>query len=218
MKESEFLGTLLPSHPDFFPIVQSIREKYSLPEISPDYEAIKEIFLGEKIIPLEEFRKDIENQIRQDLSFMPPDLLKLYLPEKAFSKTQHRTQIEEEFKSLPDEVKNQFEDIVKFTETITNYVIQILDPMIDSIVNILYIHLLMGEIEDIPNDWISKAATVTAMGEPMVMAMAGPLANPDIIIQQFRQEYKKTFGEYHPKITNTVTRTAYYYQPESAIV
>ena len=36
MKESQLLGTLLPSLPDFIPIIQAIREKYNLPEISPD--------------------------------------------------------------------------------------------------------------------------------------------------------------------------------------
>ena len=50
MKESQFLGTLLPSHPDFLPIEQAIREKYSLPEISPGDEEIAEIFLGDEII------------------------------------------------------------------------------------------------------------------------------------------------------------------------
>jgi hypothetical protein len=36
MKETLFLGTLLPSHPDFISTLQAIREKYNLPEISPD--------------------------------------------------------------------------------------------------------------------------------------------------------------------------------------
>jgi hypothetical protein len=61
MKESQFLGTLLPSHPDFLPIEKAIREKYGLPEFSPDDDPIAEVFLGDEIIPLEEFRKDIEN-------------------------------------------------------------------------------------------------------------------------------------------------------------
>lgn len=34
MKESQFIGTLMPSHPDFQSIIQELREKYSLPEIS----------------------------------------------------------------------------------------------------------------------------------------------------------------------------------------
>lgn len=90
MKESQFLGTLLPSHPDFLPIEQSIREKYNLPEISPGDEEIADIFLGDEIISFEEFRKDIENQIRQNLSFLPPELLKLYQLTKSFSVEQSK--------------------------------------------------------------------------------------------------------------------------------
>jgi hypothetical protein len=55
MKETELLGTLLPSHPDFIPILQAIREKYNLPEISPDDDPISEIFSGDKTISIEEF-------------------------------------------------------------------------------------------------------------------------------------------------------------------
>jgi hypothetical protein len=40
MKESELLGTLMPSHPDLQPIIQEIRKKYQLPEVDPDGEPI----------------------------------------------------------------------------------------------------------------------------------------------------------------------------------
>jgi hypothetical protein len=74
MKETQFLGTLLPSHPDFVPIVQAIRDKYKLPEISPGDDPITEIYLGDETIPLEEFRQDIENRIRENLTFLSPDI------------------------------------------------------------------------------------------------------------------------------------------------
>jgi hypothetical protein len=45
MKESQFIGTLMPSHPDFQPIIQAIREKYQLPEVDPDGEPIIEILI-----------------------------------------------------------------------------------------------------------------------------------------------------------------------------
>jgi hypothetical protein len=96
LKESRFLGALLPSHPDFLPIVQAIREKYNLPEIRPDDEPIIEICLGDEIIPLEEFRKDIENRMRENLSFLPPDLLKVYLYAKNFSATQFEQYIKKQ--------------------------------------------------------------------------------------------------------------------------
>ena len=40
MKESQFIGTLMPSYPDLQPIIQEIREKYQLPEVDPDGEPI----------------------------------------------------------------------------------------------------------------------------------------------------------------------------------
>ncbi|MGD0750302.1 MAG: hypothetical protein ABSA23_02725 [Anaerolineales bacterium] len=44
MKESQFLGTLLPSHPDFLPIEQAIREKYGLYEVNPEDDPSVDIF------------------------------------------------------------------------------------------------------------------------------------------------------------------------------
>lgn len=49
MKEAQFLGTLLPSHPYFLPIKQAIREKYSLREASLEEDPIKEIYLEYEI-------------------------------------------------------------------------------------------------------------------------------------------------------------------------
>ena len=36
MKETGFLSALLPSHPDILTIINEIRNKYKIPEISPD--------------------------------------------------------------------------------------------------------------------------------------------------------------------------------------
>jgi len=35
MKESELLGKLMPGHPDIFPIIENISEKYQLPDGGP---------------------------------------------------------------------------------------------------------------------------------------------------------------------------------------
>jgi hypothetical protein len=36
MKETELIGKLLPGHPDIFPIIESIREKYFIPPVDPE--------------------------------------------------------------------------------------------------------------------------------------------------------------------------------------
>ena len=43
MKESELLGKLMPGHPDILPIIESIREKYQIPEVDSDGDKIKEV-------------------------------------------------------------------------------------------------------------------------------------------------------------------------------
>ncbi len=54
MKESKFLGALLPSSPDFLPITEAIRGKYTLPEVNPEEDPIEEIYVGNEVITLEE--------------------------------------------------------------------------------------------------------------------------------------------------------------------
>jgi len=94
MKESQFLGTLLPSSPDFLPIIQELRYKYNLPEIRPDDDPIKDIYLDDEIVPLEEFHQEIENLIRENLNFLSPETAKLYRSIKGISQTNHFQDLE----------------------------------------------------------------------------------------------------------------------------
>jgi hypothetical protein len=50
MKEARIIGKLLPTHPDIFPILVDIREKFDIPDISPEGDVITEIFLADEQI------------------------------------------------------------------------------------------------------------------------------------------------------------------------
>ena len=50
MNLPKFIETLLPSSPDFSPIIQTIKDKYKLPEISPDDDGITEVLLADEQI------------------------------------------------------------------------------------------------------------------------------------------------------------------------
>lgn len=58
MKETQFLGTLLPSSPDFLPIIQELRDKHNLSEISPDDDGMKEILLSGENIDWQAIRQE----------------------------------------------------------------------------------------------------------------------------------------------------------------
>ncbi len=206
MKEAQFLGSLLPSHPDLLPIIEAVKEKYKLKPVYPDDEPIEEIYLGDKIVSLEEFRQDIENRVRADLAFMSPETTKVYRSAKSIVEAKEITGLE----LLPDEMKKAMEIFFTFMKGIMKPVYELLDVQIDSVVNMIYIHLLTGETEEVPSDWFGKVATLEIMGEPTVLAMANEITNLEDFIQQIRQEHRKAFGTRRPKVTNLTVSTAYY--------
>jgi hypothetical protein len=127
MEEAKFLGGLLPSLPDYLPIIEAIREKYNLPEISPDDDPITEIYLGDEIIPLEEFRQDIDNRVRENLDFMPPDTKKLYTASKMIIALTEFKELE----VLPADTKTAMEAFIKFIKGMMQPIFQLLDIQLD---------------------------------------------------------------------------------------
>lgn len=206
MKESKFIGSLLPSHPDLVLIIQAIRDKYGLSEISPDDDPIREIYLGDEIISLEEFRNNIENLVRENLNNISHPSVKYYLNLKRIIEANPYHELE----SLPDATKNMMTNFVNSMKLMVEPIIQMLDAQITNLVDNLYSYLLTGENKEIPEDWISRVTAVNITGNPMILVLVSQLANPDVIVQQFRSVYNKTFGTYHPTITDTTMTTAYY--------
>ena len=215
MKESKFLGSLLPSHPDLIPIIDTIREKYRLPEVSPDDEPIREIYLDGNVIPLEEFRQEIETEIRKDLVFLSSDVAKMYTSSKAFINAPD-IQETKDIELLPENWQTPMIQLINGIKGFAKPIVQVFDLQINAVADMLYIFLLTGETQEVPNEWFGKVITITSMDEKIIFAAAGQMSNPDVIVQQFREEYKKTFGAYHPKITKTHTSTAYYLRLQKA--
>lgn len=210
MKEAELLGSLLPSHPDLVPIIEAIRQKYQLPEISLDDAPIEEIYLGDEIIPLEEFRKDIAEHVRADLSFIPPDRLKQYNALKKLNQNEKMEGLD----TLPEDVKTGIDELFHLTKRMFTPTLHAMDNFIDSVVNMLYEYLLTGDAGEIPLDWSRQVITMSnANGETVIHAMANQLADPEEVVQQFRQEYKKAFEGYkRPRITKKIASAGYYLQ------
>jgi hypothetical protein len=208
MKESKLLGSLLPTHPDFAPIIQEIREKYQLPEISPDDDPICEIYLEDQIVPLPDFLEEIHALLQEKTDLLPPQYARIYKQgKKNLGKPFDMRGYE---KLLPADMKKAFSGFYRIVQSTIETVVNILDGQYKKIAEMLYIYILTGETEETPNDWISKVVRIEISGEPVILAFASQVANPDVVIQQFRSQYKKTFGAHRPKVTKTVVSTAYY--------
>lgn len=208
-KEAKFLGALLPSHPDLLPIIQAIREKYSLPEIFLDDDPIKEIFLGDDPVSFAEFRQDIKDRILEKIEVIfPEDFFKKYQATKKALETDFQAGLAK----FPEELKPVMQTFFEQIKDSSQVIFKILDSQIDSITNVLYINLLLGEEAEAPEDWFGKVATMETGGETIIFAMASEVTNLDLLFSQIRELHKKTFGVRPAKLTNVTLGSAYYLQ------
>lgn len=207
MQENKLLGALLPSHPDLLPIIKAVRAKYNLPELYPDDIPIKEIFLGDEFISFEEFRQDIKKRILENMTgIFPEDFIKQYQTAKKAIEADYQT----ELSKFSEELKPGMEVFFEYVRSSSQVVYQILDAQVDSIVNMLYINILLGEDTEAPQEWFGKVATMKTGDETIVFAMASELTDLDLLFQQIRELHKKTFGIRRKKITKSAITSAYY--------
>jgi hypothetical protein len=207
MNEAEVLGGLLPTSQLFQPTIQEFRQKYNLPEIKPkEDDPIEEIYLDDKIIPLDQFRQELQDRLERESELMPKDLGGFYFQAKA-QKGQplHYAELD----ILPDEARLA---ILAFLQMMMDNVLQIGKQYFASLTQMLYVYLLTGETEEVPQQWIGTVVPINIFGEPMVVAFATQVANPDEIVQQFRKTYADTFPGIHPKVSEKMVSTVYYMQ------
>lgn len=209
MKEAEFLGGLLPSHPDFEPIIKAVRKKYNLPELYPQDEPIEEIYLGDEIVSLEEFTQDVKRRILENMETMfPEDYVKKYTSAKRAIETDYRKQLE----PFNDDLKPAVEIFFEMTKSMAQTVYQILDAQFDELTGIICNHLLLGDSPEAPHDWFGKILTSKSGEETILIAMISELTDLDLMFQQIRKAHKKTYGGRRIKMTNKTADAAYFLQ------
>jgi hypothetical protein len=208
MKESQFIGSLMPSHQDFQPIIQALRKKYRLPEVNPDGEPIKEIYLKDKTIPLEDFRQEIRSLVEQSTSYLPVEYANLYKGKQWLGKP-----LDMEGRVIPDDIMSFIDVAYAYLQNMMKGVIPVIDAHYENITNMIYIYLLTGETEEIPANWMTQVYSMPVMGNTLIYAVASQASDPEETVRQFRTLYKKTFGNNHqPKLTKRIVSTAYYLQ------
>lgn len=209
MKEAKILGELLPSHPDLIPIIEAIRNKYGLEEVPLDGDPIEEIFLHDKPVALKGFRQDIKKHLLRKMDFLSPDFVLQYKLSKFIVEIKEIKGVS----ILPKSWKEQIQNLVNSIKNFFKPLYQILDANVDAVVDMLYIYILTGETREAPSDWFGKVITMkNSSGNAIIIAMASQAADPEFIVKEFQAEYKKTFGEYRPKVTKTLADTSYYLQ------
>lgn len=209
MQEAKFLGGLLPSHPDYLPVIEAIREKYNLPPMYPQDEPIKDIYLGDEIITLSQFTQDVKTHVLDNIETMFPSE---YAKKYKSAKLAVEADFQKELEKFSDELKPAMKVFFEFTKNSALIVYKILDANIDEVVTMICTHLLLGDSMEAPQDWFGKVMTMESGGETIIIAMASEITNLDLMFQQIKQLHKKTYHIDRLKITKTTANTAYYLQ------
>jgi hypothetical protein len=205
-KLSRVIGSLLPAHADFQPILQRIREKYSLPEGGILEGEYAEQLLEDAEIPWETIRQEIRTEIENIPDLWPESFQKLFKGFQENPEAKSDPSVLIEAQGIEQDEVRQLVSLVysQFFLPVWGKV----DEFIETAADLLLTYLVTGAAQEIPFDWTGKVGSSTMLGEPAVFAIAGPLSDPKEITQQFMTEYNRTFGKQRPKISREFVNNA----------
>lgn len=200
-----FLSKILPSHADYKPILDALREKYGIPHLVTADKELADYLHSDQEIPWSGVKAELKKSLESLPELWPESVLRL----KNF--VEENPQVSENLDAFALTVELNQDDISKLTKGILNLIlplIQKFEEMLDTTTNLLLAYLATGETSEIPADWIGSVRTISMFGEPAVIAIAGQLSNPKEINEQFMAEYHRVFGKSRPKITEGLLNAA----------
>ena len=205
MKESELLGKLMPGHPDIFPIIENIRDKYQIPEVRPEDGDITQVLLTNNDIDWNAVRADIETRV-QAISFFEDET------GRYIDHLRKLENISLDFPELDCLSETTKESLTQLITALTQPLAPMLDYVADKtykpLTDFIFEYLLTGKTRDVPQDWFAKVFTISLLGDRIIMVMAGETADPKYVAEQFKGEFTRTFGKQKRKITATHLSTA----------
>ena len=200
MKETQILKILSPAHRDFIPILESIREKYGLKK----NEVLQDFIWEFDENKLTAIRQDIEKQVRSNPDYLPPPL------KPVFDVINRPDGEPLELKGLddcPEEIKTWINQLYRFY---IEPLIFVTENFYNVISNNLFEIILTGEAREIPDYWAGGVVTIEIAGNKTIIALASQAADLKTIVNNFREEYYRTFGKDRPNITKGNLNTAKY--------
>ncbi len=198
-KRIRILSALLPSHKDFRPILDRIREKYNLPEAGILDKEYVDLLLSEGEPPWEEIKRELREEIENIDDLWPPVWQRLMKdiqsnPEVINDPNKYIDQLNIEQEEVRTVMKGWFTQ--SFVPLWKKF-----DGFLETTTSLLLTYLATGATEDIPYDWIGAVGVGSSMEQPVVFAVAGQLSDPNEISKRFMTEYNRVFGKNRPIIT-----------------
>ena len=210
MKETKFLAPILLESPLMFEILEKIREKYSIDKLDPNKDPykqrVRQDMEQDPPIDWQAVRQDLEAEIRAIPDLLPPEFAavqRLLEAKKTLPAEPTFTEpITDKLRADVTAFYHLFAQLFTlFTDTLAAPWQTAIESCYAALVDMAWEYLYSETIRDIPQDWISAIQTVPLFGDDVVMAIVGPMADPDEFTEQLRQRLKETFPPHRPKLT-----------------
>jgi len=213
-RASKVLGKLLPALPGVPEMLVEIRTQFNIPLIDQG-EDIEDRLVPGQVIDWAGVRRELEERLHALPDVLPRELL-------IFQKLiDFRSRLEGEPRFSEPITPKLREDVLALYRAF----VQLYDFSIDNLArpwqkaaegfyaaaaDNLCDFLRYGVGKPVPQDWITQVRTMPLFGEKMVVAMASNLSDPDEVVEEFREEFARTFGKRRPKLTITNVEIAEY--------
>jgi hypothetical protein len=205
MLATQLYGKLLPTHQDIRPIIEDVRAKYQIPEITSDDNGLKVLLRHHLEINWQAVHDDILERLRDLPELLPERTRKGYL---AFKKFQAKGLVDPELKKVSPEFRRSVGQLVDHFMALYQPTADQLDEFYVDIADHCLEFLLTGEARPIPQNWLASVRTIDHEGQKTVIAMANELADPDEMAELFKAEFYEAFGKDRPKLTKEDVKTA----------
>ncbi len=206
MREDKVFSELLPSHPDFLPILQRIRAAYDIPEVDPDDDGFIELILSDNEVDWKAVRVEITKDVTEIVITTLPDSIRNIYEYLQTINLKENTLVEPPEILDRDDIPQDIRLLLATSYTALLHMMAplevALERMCSELVGSLMKFLMTGKTRDIPSYWFGGVFNVNLLGETYTIAVGSQVTNPKEISDKFLEKYAEVFGEDRPTFTD----------------
>jgi len=207
MIENQFFGKLLPANESIMLILEEIRKKYQIPEISPSDDGMEILLRHELEFDWKAIHAEILEKLKKD-----PDLLtdKARTTYNAIKKMQSTPLEDPEFEKVSKQFKDNTQKLIDLITQQFAPLVDVIDKFFHTIADLSVEYLITGIAREVPESWFFSINVMDAFGEKVIIMQSSSAVDPDEAAEMFKQKYKETYGKRKVKLTEKHIETADY--------
>ena len=205
MIENKVLGKLLPSHESIQIILNKVRDKYQIPEISPSDDGMEEILRHGLDLDWIIIHSEILENIKASPDIFPEKYRRLY---KVLNNYQEKISNEPELEKVSQEFRDNFKTMMDLLMSQFLPIVQEMDIFFRTIADLSVEYLFTGKAREVPENWFLRFYEMNSFGEKVLVMQTNAAVDPDEAAEKFKKKFKATYGKRKVKLTEKHVKTA----------